>query len=166
MQLSRSLEKVYNDQIKLEFESVYAYLQLSADMERANFPGFAHWMQLQATEEWSHATKFTRFVLDRGGSVTLQPIEAPQSGVNAPLKAFELALQHEIRVTAAIHDLYRLATSEGDYASLPLLQWFVSEQVEEESSVGLIVERLRMVGEAPAGMLLLDRDLGSRAGAA
>lgn len=162
MHLSAKLETAFNDQIHLEFESAYVYLQLGADFEARNLHGFAHWMRAQSQEEWGHAMKFTTFVLDRGGSVRLQAIAAPESGFASPLAAFERALAHEQRVSKAIHDLYASALAESDFASLPLLQWFVDEQVEEERMVGDIVERLKMIGEDPTGLLFVDRELGSR----
>lgn len=163
MSLSPSLEAAFNSQIHIEFDSVYAYLQLSADFKERNLDGFSTWMHLQSQEEWEHAMKFTDFVLSRGGSVRLQAIEAPKSGFAAPIEAFERALAHEQRVTKSIHDLYARAMAESDFASLPLLQWFVNEQVEEEATVAGIVERLRMVGAEPTGLLFMDRELAARA---
>ena len=164
MKLSESLAGAYNDQIRLEYESMYAYAQLSNWFHARNFPGFAHWMREQAAEEHAHALKFTDFVLDRGGEVRLQPVAAPHAEFASPLAAFEAALAHEQAVSAAIQALYSRATEESDYASFPLLQWFVGEQIEEESTVGLIVERVRMAGDNPATLLMLDRELGERRG--
>lgn len=162
MKLSPTLEAAYNAQILMEFESVYAYLQMAADLEYENWTGFSHWMHLQSQEEWGHANKFTHFVLQRGGKVTLQPLAAPGTGAVSPLAAFERALEHEQRVSQAIHNLYAKAAAENDYASLPLLQWFVNEQVEEEDMVGKIVEQMRKVGGDGTGLLILDRELAQR----
>ncbi|MGE0227591.1 MAG: ferritin [Dehalococcoidia bacterium] len=162
MKLSPALQQAYNDQINLEYASMYAYAQLSAYCAERNLPGFAHWMRVQASEEHEHALKFTDFLLDRGGSLTLQPIAAPSTGFNSALEAFELALAHEEHVSAAIQALYTSAEAERDYASYPLLQWFIAEQIEEESSVGLIVERLRMAGDNSSAVLMLDRELAAR----
>lgn len=163
MRLSQTLEAAFNQQILIEFESVYAYLQMEADLEVLNWPGFARWMQLQSQEEWMHANKFTQFVLARGGRVQLEPLSRPQSGFRTPLEAFEKALEHERKVSASIHALYTKVLAENDFASLPLLQWFVNEQVEEEDMVGKIVDRLRAVGDNVTGLLFLDRELGTRA---
>lgn len=165
MKLSPALEVAFNNQILMEFESVYAYLQMSADLDHQNWGGFAAWMHIQSQEEWSHATKFTQFVLQRGGAVRLQPLAAPDAGFASPLAAFERALEHERRVSQSIHNLYALVIAENDFASLPLLQWFVNEQVEEEDSVGRIVERMRVVGNDNTALLFLDRELGARAAA-
>ncbi len=162
MKLSPALEKAFNDQVLLEFESVYAYLQLAADFDERNWPGFASWMNVQSQEEWLHATKFTDYILQRGNVVRLQPLAAPAYGFPAPLAAFERALEHEKKVSQAIHRLYAMAIAENDYSSLPILQWFVNEQVEEEDSVGRIVERMRLVGDDNTGLMFLDRELGSR----
>jgi ferritin len=162
MKLNQALEQAYNDQIRLEYESMYAYAQLSAHFHARNYPGFASWMRIQAAEEHTHALKFTDFVLERDGNVILQPIAAPEPGFSTPLAAFEAALAHEQRVSAAIQQLYAKAAADNDYASFPLLQWFIGEQIEEESSVSLIVERLRMAGDSPTALLMLDRELGAR----
>ena len=162
MNLSETLEKALNDQIRLEFESVFAYLQMAVDFQRENFDGFAHWMRLQSQEEWAHAMKFTDFVLNRGGSVALQTLDAPTGQASSPVEAFERTLGHERKVSAAIQNLYGQALNEGDFAALPLLQWFVNEQIEEEATVDGIVERLRMVGSDSTGILFIDRERASR----
>ena len=162
MKLSPVLQQAYNDQINLEYTSMYAYAQLSAYCSEHNLPGFSHWMRVQAAAEHQHVLKFTDFLLDRGGSLSLQPIAAPAADFASPLAAFEVALAHEQHVSAAIQDLYTKAEAERDYASYPLLQWFIAEQIEEESSVGLIVERLRMAGENSSAILMLDRELAAR----
>lgn len=162
MKLSQALQQAFNDQVNLEYASMYAYEQLSAFCAERNLPGFAHWMRAQAAEELQHARRFTDFLLDRGGSVTLQAVPAPASGIDSALAAFEDALSHEQQVSAAIQDLYRMAEAEKDYASYPLLQWFITEQIEEESSVGLIVERLRMAADNSSAVLMLDRELAAR----
>ena len=162
MKLSPTLEAAFNKQILVEFESVYAYLQMAADLEKENWSGFSRWMHAQSQEEWMHATKFTDFVLQRGGAVRLQPLAAPRTGFSSPLEAFEVALEHERRVTVSIHGLYGQAVAENDYSSLPLLQWFVNEQVEEEDTVSRIVERLRKVASDNTGLLIIDREVAAR----
>jgi len=166
MQLSAELTKAYNDQIQLEFESSFAYLQMGADFELRSLPGMAAWMRMQSGEEHAHALKFIQFVLDRGGKLELKSIAAPAPTPEAVVGTFEAALGHERRVTKAIHNLYSVALAGQDYSSLPLLQWFVNEQIEEENTVSTILDRLRMVGEDRTGLLFLDRELGARAGSA
>lgn len=163
MPMSDALETAYNDQISLEFSSSHAYLQLAAYFSRESLTGFEAWMRTQAEEERAHAIKFFDFVLDRGNDVRLGTIEAPAGMPGSPLEAFELALDQERKVTARIGGLLELAQAEGDSASYPLLQWFMNEQVEEESTVGEIVDQLRFANGNPAAILMLDREYASRA---
>ena len=164
MALSDTLEKAFNAQITLEFASSYEYLAMSAWLESANLPGMAHWMRAQSQEEWDHAMRFYRFVLDRDGEVVLGPIDAPKRDYASPLAVFEQSLVHERRVTASINDLYAAATDGRDYASLPLLDWFVNEQVEEEATVSQVIEDLRRSEGSPQALMMLDRELGARKG--
>lgn len=163
MKISQKLEKELNDQIQAEFASAYLYLSMSAWFDRQSLPGFAHWMRLQASEEADHGMRIYRHVLDRQGSVVLQAIEAPPASFDSPLEAFREALEHEKSISERFHHLYRLATDEEEYASIPLLEWFVTEQVEEEDSVRTIVDQLELVGDAGHALLLLDRELAARA---
>ncbi len=162
MAMSTDLEQAFNDQITLEFASEYVYLQMAAYFEANDLPGFAQWMRLQADEERTHALKFFDFVLERGNTVELGEIPAPPTEFASPLEVFEASLAHEQKVTAAIHDLYRMCSEAGEYHALPLLHWFIDEQVEEEASVSQIVEQIRMAGDNGAAMLFLDRELGAR----
>ena len=162
MLMSESLEKRFSAQIGAEFFSFYSYLQISAYFERTNLPGCARWMRLQADEEQLHAMKFWDYVMARGNTVILPPIDSPETDFASPLSAFERALEHERSVSRSIHDLYGHATRENDYASFALLQWFVAEQVEEENTVVQIIEQLRMVGDDGPALLILDKELGSR----
>lgn len=162
MAMSARLQDAYNDQITLEFASSYAYLQMAAFLDDANLPGFANWMRQQAEEERVHAMKFFDFVLDRGNQVGLRSIPAPSSDYTSPLSVFEASLAHEQKVTASIHDLYNQANEEKDFESLPLLHWFITEQVEEEATVSELIEQIAMAGDNGAALLLLDRELGTR----
>ena len=129
--LSRTTQDAINEQIKNEMYSAYLYLSMSAYCESINLPGFAHWMQMQAQEEMVHAMKFYGYVHTRGGRVVLLAIDQPPAEFQSPLDIFEKALEHEQKVTAMIDNLYDLAIQEKDYASQVLLQWFVTEQVED-----------------------------------
>lgn len=160
--LSNTLQQALNDQIRKEFHSSYLYLSMAAYFEAENLPGMAHWMRLQADEEREHAMKIYDFVLDRGGRVTLQAIEAPPADFSSPLAVFEAAYGHEQKVTKSIHDLYALAVKEGDYPTQVMLQWFIDEQVEEEKNASLVVAQLRMIGDSAAALLMLDQQLGQR----
>jgi ferritin len=160
--LGKAVQDAMNEQIKNELYSAYQYLSMAAYCESVNLPGFAQWMRAQSQEETEHAMKFYDFILDRNGRVVLQAIEAPVVEFGSPLEVFEQALEHEQKVTAMINELYGLAVRENDYASQTFLQWFVTEQVEEEKNAGDVVETLRMVGDKSEALFLLDRELGRR----
>ena len=160
--LGKAVENAMNEQIRNELFSAYQYLSMAAYCESENLPGFAHWMRAQAREETEHAMKVYDFILDRSGRVVLQGIDGPLVKFGSPLEVFEKALEHERRVTAMINDLYGLAARENDYASQTFLQWFVTEQIEEEKNAGDVVETLRMIGDKSEALFLLDRELGQR----
>lgn len=164
MTLSTSVQKAINDQIQLEFASHYAYLAKSAWLAERSLGGAASWMRQQAMEEHVHAMKLVDFLLDRGGAVTLQAIPAMGGKWKSMLQVFESAQAHEQKVSASIHRLYALAVKAGDYPAQTMLHWFITEQVEEEASSAAIVDRLRMAGDNPAALLMLDAELGARKG--
>jgi len=161
--LNKTIQDAMNEQIKNELYSAYLYFSMSAYCESINLAGFGHWMRVQAQEEVGHAVKFYGFIHDRGGRVVLQAIDQPPVEFQSPLDVFEKTLEHEQKVTAMIHDLYTLAVQEKDYASQIFLQWFVTEQVEEEDNASQIVETLEMIGDSRQALLMLDRELGRRA---
>jgi ferritin len=160
--LGETIQDAMNQQIKNELYSAYQYLAMAAYCESVNLSGFAHWMRTQSQEETQHAMKFYDFILDRNGRVVLQAIEGPLIEFGSPLEVFEQALEQEQKVTAMINDLYGLAVKESDYASQAFLQWFVTEQVEEEKNAGDVAETLKMVGDKSEMLFLLDRELGQR----
>ena len=160
--ISKALQDALNEQIKNELYSAYLYLSMSAYFERINLPGSARWMRLQSQEETSHAMKFFDHLNDRGGTVVLQAIDQPPSEFKSPLEMFQQALAHEQKVTGMINKLYALAVKENDYPAQVELQWFVTEQVEEEKNATQIVELLKMVGEHSPSLLMIDRQLGAR----
>ena len=162
--LNPAIEQALNDQIQKEFHSAYIYLGMSAYFEAENLPGAAHWMRHQAEEEQEHAMKIFDFINDRGGRVALQAIGEPPAGYGSPLAVFEAAYAHEQKVTRSIHDLYALAVKENDYPTQVMLQWFIDEQVEEEKNASAIVAQLHMVGDSPAALFMIDRQLAARSG--
>jgi ferritin len=161
--LSHAMQEALNRQIQAELASSYLYLSMSAYCAGRNFDGFAHWMRLQSTEEYGHALRLYDMVLDRGGQVTLLPIEAPQADFESLLDVMQQTLAHEQKVTALIQELYAVAVREEDYTSQAQLQWFLTEQVEDEKTAERIVEQLRLIGGQTAGQYLLDRELAGRA---
>jgi ferritin len=161
--LSTALQSGFNDQIQKEFYSSYLYLAMAAHFETVNLPGFASWMKKQADEERSHAMRLWQHVYDRGGKVELTAIEQPPTAFGRPLEVIQQVLEHERKVTASINALYALALNEGDVAAQIHLQWFVSEQVEEEKNVSELVEQLKMSGDQAFGILFMDKHvLGQR----
>ncbi len=160
--LTKTIQDAINDQINKELYSAYLYLAMSAHCETNSLPGTAHWMRVQYQEETSHAMKFFDYVNDRGGQVVLKAIDQPPAKFKSALEIFQQVVEHERRVTESIHKLYALAVKENDYASQVLLQWFVTEQVEEEKSAGLIAEQFKMIGESKPSLIMLDRQLGKR----
>ena len=163
--LSKKMQDLMNAQIQAEFYSAQLYLSMSAYSEAENYKGFAHWLKLQYKEETSHGMKFLGYILERGGEVDLRAIEAPPAKFGSMLKLFEEVLAHEQKVTALINNLYELALKEKDYASQIFLQWFITEQVEEEANASEIVAQLKMIGDKSVGGLFqLDHALGHRKG--
>jgi len=160
--LSKPLLDALNRQINHEFHSAYIYLSMSAYFESINYSGFAHWMKKQYEEEMEHGMKIYGYINERGGKVVLESIEKPTADFKSPLEIFTLAFKHEQKITGTINDLYELAVKEKDYPTQVMLHWFIQEQVEEEKSASEIIEQLKMVGEAPAGLLMLDRQLAAR----
>ncbi|MBM3318989.1 MAG: ferritin [Candidatus Eisenbacteria bacterium] len=152
-----------NRQIVEELDSAYLYLAMAAYFEGEGLEGMAHWMKAQSIEEVIHAMKFFGHIHSRAGTVELQALAKPQKTWASPLAAFEAAYAHERHITRCIHDLVDLAAAERDHAALPLLQWFVEEQVEEEESALKVVDLLKRVGSSGHGLLLIDRQLAARA---
>ena len=160
--LSKKMEEALNKQVNAELFSSYLYLAMAADFEAKNLPGFAHWLKLQAKEENGHGLKFYEYVNDRRGRVMLSAIAAPPAEWATPLAAFEAVLGHEEKVTGLINGLVELAGKEKDNATSVVLQWFVSEQVEEEKNADAIVQQLKRIGDSPHGLIMLDRALAQR----
>ena len=160
--MKEAVQKALNEQIKAELYSAYFYLSASSYFESNNLSGFARWMRLQSQEEVQHAMKFFDFLLDRGSQVILQAIDQPPATFQSPLDAFTQALQHEQHVTSLIHRLYGLTVQEQDYPAQILLQWFITEQVEEEREVTRITQELKMAGDNSSTLLLLNNTLSTR----
>jgi ferritin len=160
--LNNDMEKALNAQVNAEMYSAYLYLSMSAFFQSKSLGGFAGWMRVQAQEEMVHAMKFYDFINERGGRVILDPIEAPPTDWDSPLATFEAVYEHEQKVTGLINELVELALEKHDHATNIFLQWFVSEQVEEEDSANDVVEKIKLVGDAKGGLFMLDRELGQR----
>ena len=160
--IPEKLKAALDEHVSAEIGSAYLYLAMSADFESKTYKGFARWMRVQFQEEMAHALKFVDFMLARGASIAWKAAAAPATVYGSPLETFEKTLAHEREVTARIHALYRLAGAENDTATQVFLQWFVTEQVEEEARVSEIADKIRMVSDRPGSVLYLDKEYGKR----
>lgn len=160
--ISKKMVDAINDQIQAELYSSYLYLSMAAHFEAENLPGFAKWMRVQNDEEREHAMKFFDYLYQRGASVTLKAIQQPPIKFKKPIDVFKQVFEHEQKVTSLIEKLYELSVKEKDYGTQVMLQWFITEQVEEEKNVMEIINQLEMAGDSPAMLMMLDRKLGER----
>ena len=162
MAIKQSVEKSINDQINAELYSAYLYMSMAAYFHSLNLKGFANWMEVQAKEEFVHAKMFYNFLVDRGGIVQLRGIDTPPYKWESPEHVFAESYKHEQFVTDRINKLMDLSISESDHATVELLQWFVTEQVEEESNASGILEQIRLSGNNGSGIFLIDKELATR----
>jgi ferritin len=151
-----------NDQIKHELYSAYFYLSMSAYCDAQNLPGFATWLKMQAEEEQEHAMKFYEYLLDRGQKVSLKAIEQPPVEFKGVKDIFTKVYEHEQKVTALINGIYAKAVEANDVASQIFLQWFISEQVEEEKNASTILAMVEKLETSVGGLYQLDHQLGKR----
>ncbi|HYO24346.1 MAG TPA: ferritin [Lacipirellulaceae bacterium] len=161
--LSPVIEDAINEQINNELFSSYSYLSMAAWCEHQQFIGCAHWLRVQSQEEYGHAMRLFDFLLARNGVVKLKPIAQPEIAFSAIVNVFEKSLEQEERVTNQIDALYELAFNQKAFAALVELEWFITEQVEEEKTAREVVHKFRLCKDDPASLLDLDRDLGARA---
>ncbi|MBL8063897.1 MAG: ferritin [Anaerolineales bacterium] len=162
--IGKAMQEAMNEQINKELFSSYLYLSMAAYFEEKNLPGFANWMYIQSDEEREHAMKFYHFIVERGGRVTLKAIDAPKTEWTSSLEVAEEVAAHEAKVTASIYSLYELARKEKDYPAEVMLQWFITEQVEEEKNAAEIVANLKLIEERGTAVLMLDHRLAKRKG--
>ncbi len=161
--MKSTIETAFNEQLNAELFSSYLYLSMAAYFESQNIKGMANWMRMQVQEENMHAMKFFDFINERGGRVTLAKIKEPKTEWNSPLDVFEDTCEHESKVTSLINDLVDLAVKEKDHAANAFLQWFITEQVEEEATVQEIRDKLRLVKDNAVALFMIDQELGQRA---
>jgi ferritin len=160
--LSKRMEEALNEQINAEFESAYLYLSMATWFEEKNLEGMANWMMIQFKEEQTHALKFYNYVNERGGRVLLKSVKAPETEWKSIIHVFEETLKHERLVSSLINNLVDIAIEEKDHATNAMLQWFVNEQVEEEANADKIINQLKMIGDNPQGIFMLDREFATR----
>jgi ferritin len=163
--LDKKLEAALNKQVNAELSASYLYLSMAAYFESVNLEGFAHWMRIQTHEETTHGMMFFDYINERNGRVRLTKIDTPQTEWKSPVEAFSAAYKHEKHVSELINGLVHQARDLKDDSTDNFLQWFVAEQVEEETSTYRIVQQLKLIGDDRAGLFLLDRELAKRAAA-
>jgi len=163
--LSKKIQQALNEQINEEFGSAYLYFAMSSWFKAHNLEGFASWLQVQASEETKHALKIYGYLHDQRADAELLALPAPKKIWKSALDAFEDTLKHEKHITGRINDLVALAQVDKDNATLVFLHWFVSEQVEEEASAQVVVDKLKLVAQHPGGVYLIDREMAARASA-
>ena len=160
--LDGKIEQGINEQINAELYSAYLYYSMAAYFETLSLKGFSHWLRVQALEEMTHVQRFFSYLHDRGGHVLLKPVEAPPAEWPSPLAVFEEVYAHEVRVTGLINALMDLVLANSDHASSSFLQWFVSEQVEEEATADEVLQKLKLVDKTEGGLFLLDQEMDKR----
>lgn len=160
--ISQTLEKAINDQVNAEFWSAYLYLSMSNHFAHEGYNGIANWFRVQFQEEQAHAQIFINYLLARDGKVTLQPIAAVDTEWESPAAAFAATLAHEQKVTALINNLNSIAVDEKDFATQTQLQWFITEQVEEEETARDYIDTLKKIGDNGYGLYMFDKELAAR----
>ncbi|MBO5779574.1 MAG: ferritin [Muribaculaceae bacterium] len=160
--LSEKMQQALNEQVNAELWSAYLYLSMGMQFENAGLPGVANWFKVQFKEEQAHAEIFMNYINQRGGRVELKPIAEVPTEWATPLDAFKDTLVHERKVTAMINNLYAIAEAEHDYATRDRLNWFVSEQVEEEESAQQLIDKFTLIGNDGMGLYMLNNELAAR----
>lgn len=160
--LNEAVQNALNHQINVELSSSYSYLAMSAYCELNNFVGCANWLKIQSQEEYAHAMKLYDFLIARGCPVKLKAIPAPCGDFESIPHVFQSALDQERQVSESINALYQLAHENKEFAALVELQWFITEQVEEEKTAREVVAKFNLVKEDPSALLDLDREMGER----
>lgn len=160
--LSKTIEDAINAQVNAELWSAYLYLSMAHNFEADGKSGIANWFKVQFQEEQAHAEIFMNYINSRGGRVWLKPIDAVETEWATPLDAFKATLEHERKVTSLINNLYAMAEAERDYATREMLNWFISEQVEEEESAQELIDKFSLIGNDGMGIYMLDQELAAR----
>ena len=160
--LDNKMEYAFNEQINKEFYSEFLYLAMKAKFAEMNLQGFVNWFDVQVQEERAHAFGMYDYVIERGGRIELMTIDRPEVEGQTPVEIFEHVLRHEQYVTSRINYLLDVAEEVKDRAAISFLDWYLKEQVEEESNVGKVLSTLRLIGDDKNALLLFDKDLSTR----
>ncbi len=160
--IKKEMLEALNAQVNEELYSAYLYAAMRAYFEAQNLKGFSNWMRIQTEEELFHARKIVEFIFERGGHAAFKAIKGPDADWASPLDAFKASYKHECHISECINKLATLALKHDDHAARVFLEWFVTEQVEEESNADQMVQNLTRMQDAPGGLFLLDREAGAR----
>jgi ferritin len=160
--ISKKMQKAINDQINRELYSSYLYRAMGFCAKTMVLNGTAHWMGVQAGEETKHAERFIKYLQDQQAEPEMQALAKPPAGFKSMLDMFEQTLKHEKYITKNINNLMQQALAEKDAATQIMLQWFITEQIEEEATPAEIIAQLKMVGTSSGGLYMLDKTLGKR----
>jgi ferritin len=163
--ISEKVEKAINDQIKKEEYSSRLYLAMASWCQKNGFPGAAAFLYAHSDEERMHQLKFVHYLNDRNGYAVLEPIEQPPHNYENLLKMFQEILKHEQYITGSINDLFEISMNEKDYITANFLQWYITEQLEEETLVGGILDQMELAGNEKSGLFHIDKELGGLAAA-
>ena len=158
--ITKIVEKAINEQIKREEHSSRIYLSMASWAERNGFPGAAGWLYVQTEEERIHMLKLVHYLNDRGGTAVIPALEAPVAKFKSLLEVFQQVLKHEEYISTSINDLFAIFTKEKDFSSANFLQWYITEQIEEERTVRSILDQLRLAGIHEGGLFLMDKEFG------
>jgi len=161
--ITKNVEKAINEQIKREEHSSRIYLAMASWAERNGFPGAANWLYVQTEEERIHMLKLVHYLNDRGGSAIIPALEAPPAKFKSLPEVFQQVLEHEEYISASINELYAVCTKEKDFTSANYLQWYITEQIEEESTVRNILDQIRLAGTDKGGQFMMDKEFASMA---
>lgn len=161
--LSTNIEKALNDQVALEAFSYFQYLAMASWLDNNGFEGASKFIYTQAEEEKMHMQKLFFYINDAGGFAKAPAVAQPNHDYKSFDELFNLILKHEGKVSTSIHELVNLCLQEKDFTSFNFLQWYVSEQLEEENLFRTIVDKIKMVGGNTDGLYMLDKDLGNMA---
>jgi ferritin len=164
--LNKKVEKALNDQIKVEAESSQAYLAMASWGENTGYSGTAAFLYKHSDEERVHMLKLIKFVNDRGGQAIIPPLKQPEQDYKSLQNVFRLLLEHETAVTAGINSVVDVCRKEKDYTTDNFMQWYLTEQIEEETLARTILDRLRLAGNDNGALYMFDRDLQSMSGGA
>ena len=160
--ISNKMTQALNEQVNREMFSALLYMSMSAHCNQVGLKGFANWFMVQYHEEMLHAMKIYEYIQRQGAEVKLAALEAPPTAFESPLAMFTQTLTHEQFITRSINDLMELAIAEKDHASQIFLEWYVTEQVEEEENDNDIIAQLNLIKDNPQGLMMLDRGLAGR----